>query len=260
MIFVFDTHVHTGFSCDSNLEIEEVLDFLEKNQGKKVIITEHMDFKFPVKGLFIFDKDEFFEEYSKYRNENLLLGVELGLRTDCEYQAKKVLSDERFDYILGSVHTMDGTDIANGHFYDRYNEEELMVKYLETILNCINKYPEIDSLGHIDFITRYSAKEDSKFIIPETLQLIDSIVEKLVEKDICVEINTRRIHVENAYNELRHFLTLYKEKGGKYVTVGSDSHSDSALFSGFSTAKKLADEVNLQIVYYKKRKRIIDGW
>lgn len=257
---MFDTHIHTGFSCDSNLDIVEVLEYLENNSGKNIIITEHMDFKFPVKGLFIFNRDEFFQEYKHLRSDKLLLGVELGLRSDCEYQSRKVLDDDRFDYILGSVHAMDGIDIANGHFFERYDEKELMVKYLETVLQCVCKYPEIDSLGHIDFITRYSGKEDSKFIIPETIELIYNIVDKLVENDISVEINTRRIHVESAYDELRQFLSIYKENGGKFVTVGSDSHSDGALFSGFHTAKNLADEVDLQIVYFKERKRIIDGW
>lgn len=257
---MFDTHIHTLFSSDSNLKIEELLSILNENPEKGMIITEHMDYKYPVKGLFVFDCDEYFEEYDRYRGENLLLGIELGLREDCQKRSFEIINDKRFDYVLGSVHTIDGVDIANGHFFERYDEKELMVIYLNRVSESIDLYKDIDSLGHIDFITRYSGKENSKFIIPETIEILNEIVRKLVNNDISVEINTRRIHVKNAYDELKQFLELYREVGGKCVTIGSDSHNDSAPFSNFEIAKKLVGEVGLEIVYYKNRQKIIDRW
>jgi histidinol-phosphatase (PHP family) len=50
---MFDTHVHTTFSTDSKMNIENALKSAKK-RGVALILTEHMDIGYPNQGEFIF--------------------------------------------------------------------------------------------------------------------------------------------------------------------------------------------------------------
>ncbi|MDV3426776.1 MAG: PHP domain-containing protein, partial [Bacillota bacterium] len=95
---MFDSHVHSKFSEDSNESIENII----KNPKKSgVVITDHMDIN--VSPRFVFDVDEFYREYIKYRNDYLLLGIEIGLTKETEEEARVISEKAPYDYILGSV-------------------------------------------------------------------------------------------------------------------------------------------------------------
>ena len=103
---MFDTHVHTKFSTDSKMEIEDAIK-AAKDKKISLIITEHMDLKFPKEGLFCFDVDDYFKKYSKYRGDNLLLGIEIGMKDDCVEESRELIKSKPFDYVIGSVHLVD---------------------------------------------------------------------------------------------------------------------------------------------------------
>ena len=75
---IFDTHMHTELSSDSQMKLSSII---EKSKELKigVILTDHLDLNYHIKNEFRVDLDKFFEKYSSYRNDNLLLGVEVGL-------------------------------------------------------------------------------------------------------------------------------------------------------------------------------------
>ena len=75
---MYDCHVHTNFSTDATMDIKDAIRVSEELDSP--IITDHMDYKHHVPGEFIFDPDEYFNEYEPYRSDRLLLGVEIGFR------------------------------------------------------------------------------------------------------------------------------------------------------------------------------------
>ena len=52
-------------------------------------------------------------------------------------------------------------------------------------------------------------------------------------------------------------LEMYKENGGKYVTIGSDAHVVEDIGVDYKVAKELLNTVGLEEVIYRKRKRQI---
>ncbi len=74
---LFDTHMHTRFSTDSQMTVEEAAArSRELNMG--ITITEHLDLDFPEPKAFVFDVAEYFRAYERYRSDTLLLGIEIG--------------------------------------------------------------------------------------------------------------------------------------------------------------------------------------
>ena len=250
---MFDTHVHTMFSTDSKMLIEDAIISANK-KNNQIIITEHMDLKFPREGSFIFDVEEYFDKYSKYRNNNLLLGVEIGMKDDCISESREIITANPFDYVIGSVHLVDNKDLYYEDFYIGKEKSDSYNKYLNCMLSCIKNFYFVDSMGHIDYIARYAHYEDKELYYSDHAQIIDEILKTLIMNGTCIELNTRRFDKQIAIKNLLPIYKRYAVLGGKNITVGSDSHTPEAIGNSLNLAKEFAAECKLNIVYFKERK------
>jgi histidinol-phosphatase (PHP family) len=249
---MFDGHIHTKFSTDSKMTIEAAIKRAnELNLG--IITTEHIDFNCPVPGEFIFDVDKYFKEYSKYRNNKVLLGVEIGMIDDRTVENEKVASSYPFDYVIGSIHIIDNIDIYYNDFYDGRNKKESYEHYFKYMLHCIKSHSFVDSLGHIDYIARYANYDDKELYYDDFSDHIDEILKTVVENGIALELNTRRLNNKEAVKNLQKIYKRYYQLGGKIITVGSDAHSVDSIGCNFNKAKVIAESCNVKIVYFKER-------
>lgn len=251
---MFDTHVHANFSVDAKLTIEEIISYTQE-ADRGVIITEHLDYSYPTNPLaFIFDPAEYFTKFSPYRNEKLLLGVELGLQDICHHENTKVAKSYPFDMIIGSIHVASGMDVYDKKFYAGRSKEESYTDYLENMLSCVKEYKDYDSLGHIDYICRYAPYIDTNLEInQDNRDIWQSIFTILIQDEKALEVNTRRFNDQIAVQKLLPLYSLYKDLGGKIVTIGSDAHHKENLAINFSVAKDFVNSLGFTAVYYKNR-------
>lgn len=254
---IFDTHMHTKFSTDSKMNIEDAIN-KAKDEKIGIIITEHMDINFPVEGKFIFECEKYFDEYNKYRNDKVLLGIELGLRMDCIDENIKIIDNNNFDFVLGSIHVVDKIDIFFKEYYEQFtNKKGAYEKYLESMYECVKTYNCFDSMAHIDYICRYSPYEDREIYYRKFADYIDEVLKVIIEKDKVIEINTARLNQDAAIENLTDIYRRYKELGGKYVTVGSDSHNSEDIARNFNEAYGIIEKAGLKSIYFRDRKMII---
>lgn len=254
---MFDSHIHTKFSTDSDMNIDEAINSANK-KNIKLIITEHMDLGFKSENKFCFNVDDYFKEYLKYRNENLLLGIELGMEKDLIDEGKSIIDNYDFDFVLGSIHLINKKDLYFEDFYKDKTKKEAYSIYFENMIYNLKMYDFIDSLAHIDYISRYARYPDKEIYYDDFKDYIDEVLKILVEKEKSIEINTRRLNDKNAINNLIKIYKEFKSLGGKTVTIGSDSHNPNDIGNNFKLAREIADFCNLKIVYYKKRKPVYD--
>ena len=147
---IFDSHIHTKFSTDSNMDIKNAISTANsKNLG--LIITDHMDMNFPGEKDFKFDLVDFFNTYEIYKSKNLKLGVELGLSENFLDQISKIPSSYDFDFILGSIHSINEKDIYYELLNNSHSKKEFFTEYFNTMLSCVKLYDCFDSLSHIDY-------------------------------------------------------------------------------------------------------------
>jgi histidinol-phosphatase (PHP family) len=251
---MFDTHMHTEVSSDSKMKIEDAIRTANELNDLGIILTEHMDLNFPVPNEFIFDVNNYFEKYDKYRSNKVLLGIEVGLRFDCVKENAEIAEKNSFDYVIGSIHFIDNIDIFQKEYYANKTKKQAYDNYLNCMLENIKAYDCFDSLGHIDYISRYAYFEDKEIYYDEYRELIDEILKILIEKGKAIEINSRRLAERSAVINMIKIYKRYKELGGKIVTIGSDAHKTEDIGKNFKIAKEIADECNLKTVYFKNRK------
>ncbi|MBE5905647.1 MAG: histidinol-phosphatase HisJ family protein [Lachnospiraceae bacterium] len=251
----FDTHIHTyPFSQDAHQSITDVVG-MNATSHYGYVITEHMDYNYVGKMNFEFKPEEYFKLYSPYRNDRFLLGVEMGLQPDNFDKIAKALSNYPFDMVIGSIHTVGG-DIAHKEYYDKLTKNESYTNYLVRILECLENFHDFDTLGHIDYICRYSPYDDPELHVSEYKAALVAIFNFLIDHNMCLEINTRRLDTKTGFDTLNEIMRLYAFLGGRLVTVGSDSHKVENLSKNFDKAEKIIAEHGFTPVYFKERKRI----
>ena len=250
---MIDTHMHTEYSLDSLMKIQDALDSVKKS-GIGITITEHLDLKYPTGTDFIFDIDKYFNEYDKYKNNKFMLGVEIGMQLICLEESREIADKYPFDYILGSIHVAQGEDVFSPKFYEDKTKKEAFEKYFSSMVDCVKKYDFIDSLGHIDYISRYATFMDNEINYNEFNEYINEVLKAIVNNEKVIELNTKRLSNKEAYNNLISIYRAYKQVGGKYVTIGSDAHNAEDIGRNFVLANTICEVCNLEAVYFRNRK------
>ncbi|NFO86589.1 histidinol phosphate phosphatase [Clostridium botulinum] len=251
---IFDSHIHTIFSSDSDMKISDAISKAkELNIG--LILTEHLDQDYPDKNLFKLDIPNYFNNYSEYKINNLLLGIELSLTLPSFNIITEKAKNFNYDFILGSVHAVYDEDIYIDYCKrDDLTKKEFFHNYLEFMLNVINKYDCFDSLAHFDYPCRYTKFENNEIALCDHHEILDEIFKTLISKGKVLEINTRRLDTKGTFNNMIDIYNRYKELGGKYITLGSDAHNVNAIATNFKNALSLTEILGLKPIYFKNRK------
>ena len=249
-MMLFDSHMHTRFSTDSKMTMDEAV-AKGCELGIGITITEHMDISYPGPLAFIFDVDQYYTEYKRYRSDSVLLGIEIGMRSDCLDENCRLLAAYPFDFVIGSVHVVENIDIYNPEFYQGRNKQEVYRQYFEAMLQCVICYDNIHSLGHIDYIARYARFADPEVYYSDYKEHIDEILTTLVRKGKALEINTRRLGSKAAIEILMPIYKRFSEVGGRLVTIGSDAHRVTEIGRGLTEGLEIAERSKLKVVYFK---------
>ena len=251
----FDSHLHTyPFSQDSRQSIEELVHALGQ-QSLGGILTEHLDFDYPLDAnIVLFNPEEYFEKYLPLRSDHLLLGVEIGLQESCRSQNTEVAKDHPWDFVLGSVHLLHGQDLYGPTYYKDRSKNEVYQDYLHALITETSELDDFDSLGHIDYICRYNSYADPNLHYADFPDLWDQLFKVLIYKEKALELNTRRLTQDGATDSLFVLLKRYRELGGNYLTIGSDAHMPHSVGNQLDLAYHMAEKNNLTPVYFKDRK------
>ncbi|MCL2048511.1 MAG: PHP domain-containing protein [Defluviitaleaceae bacterium] len=278
----FDSHVHSAASPDSEMDPRAAVAFL-KDKGLGLTFTEHADFAMndeqdfnthdAPRGLmdFVCDFGIYPLTYEKLRDESVTLGMELGM-TDAFFSLnKRIASEYDYDYILGAVHSVDGHDIYE--MSKTAPDVSGVGRYLTRSRELVEKYDFIDAFAHIDYIARYTKAAADDFFYENYKEEFDALLKVIAERGIALEINTSRFGASPLFSDctvvgipprslLTHEQTIYtlcrrfKELGGRICTIGSDAHGVDKLAYCFDTAKQIAHEAELRVVYFKDRKPV----
>ena len=253
---IFDSHVHTAVSPDSEMLPEEAIDTLKK-QGLGCIFTEHMDYGLDCKPFFCADLKTYFDDYIKYKSDTVGLGLEIGLLTECLEINRALAANPVLDYVIGSIHFTGGYDLGLYPEYFVQTGEKVYELHLAFMLEMIKAGDFFDALGHIDYISRYSPFPEKNVLYEKYAGQYDEILRTLIERDIVLELSSKRVADKYARKNLYAIYSRYRDLGGQYVTIGSDAHIAKDLGRNFDIAINMVDEIGLVPVYFKERRRIL---
>lgn len=244
-------HVHSKYSCDSKAELEGYCLEAIKKGIDIICFTEHLDCNIKDRGYRYYKGKEFFDSFlylkEKYKDSVKLL---CGLEFSEPHLYPDSLKDYvllPYDFIIGSVHYWYKDIGPRQMLKDEVPVDICFDYYWKEVLATV-KAGGFDCLGHIDFPKRYY-----KHLIYDR-DLLYEICLELVKKNICIEINTSSLR-KNMQVSLpdKDILSIYKDCGGKYVTIGSDSHLEEDLGKDNIYAKELVKFFNFEEIVFINR-------
>lgn len=260
-----DSHIHTCYSSDSNTPVVSMVHQALQLGLTDICLTDHMDYHFPkqYEHTFVFDPVSYVNEIRRIQKQykhkiNVRLGVETGLKQDAAEQLTKLTTGFPFDYVIGSIHIVHEMDPYYPEYWESFStEKEGFEAYFETMYENIMQFKDYDSLGHLDYIVRYSPSKDQLYSYSAFADYIDSILKKLLEMDKALEINTAGFKTGTMPNPHMDVLHRFLELGGEKVTIGSDAHVPEYLGYRFIYLEKLLKENGLhRYVSYHGRKPV----
>ncbi len=249
---MFDFHVHTHHSFDASHPADELVEKAIQLGLTHICLTDHIDYDYDGEGSeFSFSYQQFFDELTRvrqtYRNKiNILAGVEFGMQPHVIKEYVRDADTWPFDYIIGSLHSVNKTDIYTGSYFKTRNQQQAYVDYFDDMLQIVKANAPFNALGHFDMIKRYGSF-DTSLPLKDYQEIATTIFKTLIPQGKGIEVNTSgyRYDLGDAHPSLD-ILKLYRECGGEIVVLGSDAHATTDI------AYKLKDVlVNLHDLGYQ---------
>ena len=178
---------------------------------------------------------------------SLLKGVELGNVLYNIELASKVAVNYPYDFILGSVHHPVGVDDFAFLNLNVVNIPELMDLYFEEVEKTVD-WGRFDSLAHITYPLRYiNGMYKLDVDIRRYEDKLIKIFKKIIDKGIALEINVSGLRQPYGLTMPDMWcLSLYREAGGRMITVGSDSHTAKDVGSHITDGLRLARDAGFE--------------
>lgn len=253
-----DYHVHTNYSDDSTYLMEDVIKDAIKMKMDEICFTDHVDYGIkkdwdegPIKYLYgqpqvNVDYPKYFKEIEslrkKYPNITIRQGMEFGVQVHTIPRYQKLYEQYDFDFIILSIHQVNNQEFWTQDYQKEKSQQEYIEGYYQEMLNVVKKYKNYSVLGHLDLMTRYD--EIGNYPFEKVKSIITEILKTVIQDGKGIEINTssHRYGLKDS-TPSRDILKLYKELGGKIITIGSDSHKPEHLGAYIDEAKELLKEI-----------------
>ena len=243
-----DYHVHTSYSDDSEYPMEEVVKDAISFGLDEICFTDHVDYGVKrdwddPRGM-IYRRGGAGEpermalanvDYPRYATEiaalrekykdqiTLKMGIEFGIQTHTIPQYEKLFSVWPFDFIILSVHQVEDKEFWTQDFQRGRTQTEYNLRYYEEILALVQQYHHYSVLGHMDLISRYD--KAGPFSFEKIRPIVKEILKTIISDDKGIEVNTScHRYGLNDLTPSTDILRLYRDLGGRIITIGSDSH------------------------------------
>ena len=264
-----DYHVHSEFSDDSTYPIEDVCRDAIRRNLDEICFTDHVDYGVKPDwseyeadpacarvedGMPIVNVDyeryfpaveaarERFAALGEGRHEGGLVvrtGLELGVQTHTipENEALVARYGSRMDFAILSMHQVGNREFWTGDFQRGRTQREYNMAYYEELLAVVERYRGYSVLGHLDLIKRY----DPAGIYPfgEVRDVVAAILERVIADGKGIEVNTSSFRYGLPdLQPCTKILRLYRDLGGRVITIGSDSHKPEHLGAYIGLVRK----------------------
>ncbi len=237
-MFKCDYHTHTLFSFDGANSPDELCRAAIARGVTDLAITDHFECNWRAEAAYPpFDAEMHFEQVAcakkKYQNKlNLSYGVEIGQYSQYPEEADELMKKFDYDFIIGSIHNLRGAlDFYYWDFNAVFRDMQpsylgfMFERYVDELCEVVDTLDKISTVAHLTYIYRYCAMSGNHYDFTKHSAKVEKLFKKMIARDIALEVN-----VSTLWRGLgfalpdRDFLSIYRDCGGKLITVGTDSH------------------------------------
>lgn len=235
---MIDLHNHSNFSPDSRATQAEIVQSAVSRGLSIVGISDHCDldtsFSLEYK---LSDPAGYLESLSKLKENTeikVLSGLEVGIQASI-----KTPPEGDFDYFIYSVHGVPGIF--------ELDLDDIWTLYLREAIEAVEGLEGPGFFGHIDFLRRYIKGHRPL----DDRSLLEDLLRKLIGAGIGIEINTSGWRAPYGEPSPQPWIIeRYLELGGRYITLGSDSHASGDVGSHIEKAINLLRTMGTKEIFY----------
>ncbi|HOB86745.1 MAG TPA: histidinol-phosphatase HisJ family protein [Bacillota bacterium] len=259
-----DYHLHTPLCRHALGSLEEYLAAAEQKGLKEIGIADHFPLEllgFAPEAQVTMEAEElpgYVESVLRLSSRSGPTGVKLGIEADyipgTEERLERELSRYPWDYVIGSVHFMDGWDFSHPFFVQEYEKRDLVAvydRYFQLVREAC-RTGLFDTIGHPDVIKKFGYRPEVD-LEPYWVE----IASVLKETGTCFELNTSGLDTPaEEFYPGRPFLEILC-RAGVGVTLGSDAHEPESVGRHFDRALALLRQVGFkELAVFSRRQRL----
>ncbi len=254
---MYDTHIHSTFSHDGISKLEEYKNVIDKGIVKGIGFTEHRDFMPGCGGYGTFQYQSYAAAIKAFRENGYEFhsGAEIDYAKQVEEEIFAALARESYEYIICSVHTIDGVSLSVKGAMEGFNGLEGSAAVLDRYYSEVNhslRVEQFDVIGHIGIYRRYLEKDylDKSSLYAGIAEMENELAKACAVSDKIIEVNSSGLfsQSESLYAS-ETFLRTYFMHGGRMISLGSDAHRADDVAKGFTGAIKTLLEIGFQYLY-----------
>jgi hypothetical protein len=158
---------------------------------------------------------------AKYNEELIIKHVSGRLKVAPEHTCDHVLNLMRkpsfsLYYDFKKIFDYSSPDYV-GHLFERNIDE---------LCDSLDLCDRIDTVAHLTYMHSYCAFSGNSYDFSKHRDKLETLFRKMIPRDVALEVNVSTLWRGLGFAMPdREILSLYRECGGKLVTVGTDSHS-----------------------------------
>jgi histidinol-phosphatase (PHP family) len=197
----------------------------------------------------VYDVERYVEAVVQARGRGL--PVKLGLEVDYvpgrEDETRQILEPYPWDYLLGSVHFIDGLGVdGEPRLLDAVGVQEAWRRYFDSLADAARS-GLFDSLSHPDLVKIFGERAEQFDYEP--------VVGAIADAGVAVEVSTAGLRkpVRELYPH-PDFLAACRRRGVP-VTLGSDAHSPEVVGRDFDRARELLRSAGYETITVYERRR-----
>ena len=266
-----DYHIHTEFSDDSREPMENQIERAIELGLEEICFTDHVDYGIKKDGeevniewrggdgmsydvskmdpLANVNYQEYFGKLLRMKETykgriRIRQGLEFGIQSGTIPQYERLWGryGEQLDFALLSIHQVDNKEFWTQEFQSGKTQKEYNLAYYQEILKVMQQFKHYSVLAHLDLIIRY----DKNGVLPfrGVRDIIAEILGTAIEDEKGIEINTSSWHYGLSDTQpSRDILRLYRDLGGRIVTIGYDAHTTRYLGDHIRDAQEILREI-----------------
>lgn len=248
-ITMIDLHVHVlgEGGIDTQLAYERLLEF------QNTALRKGIDYLGLAEHTYAVDQ-EFYEMAMKTKSQDL--NVLLGIEADYDLNADVALElAERvpLDYIVGSVHQLDGWAFdleSEQEQYAQWDPDDLYRRYFSRVRDMVRQ-GHFDIVGHLDLLKKFSFWPRTPMV-----ELASSLLTLLGQAQTVVEVNSSGWFkpAKDSYPGQAILERLFELNVP--VTLGSDAHEPGEVGRELARAENQLKEIGYtQLAVFNRRRR-----
>ena len=251
-----DLHCHTYYSFDSKTEPELLVQSAIDKGLDLIAITDHADVDYEDCGM-CFDhraderKEVILGLKHKYKDKiKIIFGIELGQPNNKRDIADKLIADNGYEYVLGSIHNLRYVPDFALLDFKKINEYPEMVdnlynRYLDDLIGLAD-VPYIDVVTHVTYMIRYVQAAGGDLDLSAYYPKYEQLFKAIIKNGKALEINTSNLRRGfGTTMPSEDLIKLYTECGGRLITVGSDAHRPHEIGANIEEGYALAEKYGL---------------